>query len=284
MTGWIIYSEEDLNKNRQFVEMFRSALGQYGVELKLVVLEHMPDKLETIPDFAINRSRNAEISYMLEKEEVRVFNSAKVTEIANDKAKTYDYVKDIVPCMPLIDRRDITYQQKKEVENSEGSFLPDQSTKYPYVLKSCSGHGGNQVFMINNCRDEAEAVERLGGKPFIRQECCSDLGKDVRVYIVGNRIVASVIRISKTDFRSNFSLGGEVRPYELSENERQMVNCILKKLPLDYGGIDFIFHHNKAVFNEIEDAVGARMLYATTDIDIVSLVAKYIVKCITHGQ
>ena len=75
-----------------------------------------------------------------------------------------------------------------------------------------------------------------------------------------------------------------MRPYELSENERQMVNCILKKLPLDYGGIDFIFHHNKAVFNEIEDAVGARMLYATTDIDIVSLVAKYIVKCITHGQ
>ena len=57
-----------------------------------------------------------------------------------------------------------------------------------------------------------------------------------------------------------------------------MVYAVLEKISLDYAGIDFIFHEGKAVFNEIEDAVGARMVYESSALDIVALFAQYIAK------
>ena len=45
-------------------------------------------------------------------------------------------------------------------------------------------------------------------------------------------------------------------------------------------GIDFVFHRGKMVFNEIEDVVGARMLYSKTDINIVSLYLDFILSLI----
>ena len=46
----------------------------------------------------------------------------------------------------------------------------------------------------------------------------------------------------------------------------------------DYIGIDFVFNNGKIVFNEIEDTVGARMVYAKTYIDILRLYCEYIEK------
>ena len=40
--------------------------------------------------------------------------------------------------------------------------------------------------------------------------------------------------------------------------------------------MDFVFDNGRAVFNEIEDAVGARMVYEKTDIDILKLYCDYI--------
>ena len=39
-----------------------------------------------------------------------------------------------------------------------------------------------------------------------------------------------------------------------------------------------LVNNGKAVFNEIEDAVGARMIYEKTDIDIVGIFVDYIVE------
>ena len=49
-----------------------------------------------------------------------------------------------------------------------------------------------------------------------------------------------------------------------------------RKLYKDYYGIDFVFDNGKAVFNELEDAVGARMVYANTEIDIIGMYIDYI--------
>ena len=55
-----------------------------------------------------------------------------------------------------------------------------------------------------------------------------------------------------------------------------MTKRLMQALPMDYAGIDFMFSGGKPVFNEIEDVVGARMLYSLTDIDIADRHAAYI--------
>ena len=271
MTGWIIYSKEDVEKNKRYIQMYVEKFAKFHVKIKTVIIQEIID-IENLleidnPKFAINRSRENDIAKELEKRGVRVFNSSKVTEIANNKAATYELLKNVVPFMP------VRYGRKKIISGIWGSHF-----SYPYIIKSCSGHGGSQVFMVSDEKTEREALSFLQGEDYLIQKSCSDLGKDVRVYVVGNKIVASMLRTSTESFKSNYSLGGKAEVYELNEEEKRMVKAITEKLPMDYAGIDFIFHNGRAVFNEIEDAVGARMLYAVAGPDIVSLFVDYIVQ------
>lgn len=263
MLCWIIYNREDVEKNRRFIDFVSSGLAKYNVNTKLIILQEDGDIdnliQEESPFFVINRSRNDDVAANLESKGIRVFNSAKVTKIVNNKKETYEELKGIVPFMPIV----------SEVEEMDS---------FPYVVKSVDGHGGNEVFMVENEEDKNNATQALKNKEYIAQACASDLGKDVRVYVIGNKIVAAMLRTSAEGFKSNYSLGGSVQRYKLNDNEKEMVRRIMKKLPMDYGAIDFIFHNNAAVFNEIEDAAGARMLYENTDIDIVQLFVNYIAK------
>ena len=260
MKGYIIYNTEDLAKNQRFIKFITETLNEYNIDVELVITERMKLAETENPDFVINRSRNADISKYFEGKNIRVFNSGKVTEIANDKRKSYEYLEGIVPFMPLM---------SEEEAESSGK---------PYIIKSCNGHGGTQVFMVENFQQKNEAINEMKGNDFIFQKCCSDLGRDVRVYVIGNEIVQAMERTSAESFKSNYSLGGKAEPYTLKDYEISMVKKILNVLPMDYAGIDFIFHKGKAVFNEIEDAVGARMIYENTDIHIVKLFAEYIAR------
>ena len=97
--------------------------------------------------------------------------------------------------------------------------------------------------------------------------------------MIGGEIVCAFLRVSDNDFRSNYCLGGRAETYNLNEEEKNKVNRIIElvtPLGADYYGIDFVFNNGKAVFNELEDAVGARMIYANTDIDIIEMYVDYI--------
>ena len=256
MTGYMIYEKNDAQKNKMYVEMHKEAFADFGVELGK-------------PDFVINRSRDYIISKEYEKIGIRVFNSSEVTRIANNKGLTYKFLKGKVPFMPT---------EYEKLMLISGVNVNNNLISYPYVLKSCSGHGGSQVFMINSNDDEEIAIKKIENDKFVKQQCCTDLGKDVRVYIIGNKVVAAVLRTSEKSFKSNYSLGGNVSLYDLNETERKYVDTITQMLPMDFAAIDFIFNNGQAAFNEIEDAAGARMLYSISDIDIVKMQVEYMMK------
>ena len=81
---------------------------------------------------------------------------------------------------------------------------------------------------------------------------------------------------NNSDFRSNFSLGGEVKAYEPSQEMVDIAIKISKLLGATYIGVDFLIDGNQIYLNEIEDPVGARMLYKTSNIDIINLFIKEI--------
>ena len=267
MFGYIIYTQKDFQKNRSFYEMLRKEFLRYGIRLNLMLYEQFqkePQITEPLPRFVINRSRFHSVARLFESLGVRVFYTALVTAVTNDKLATYRHLQGVVPLMECIDGRDYV----------TGSF------PYPIILKSRHGHGGTEVFMADSAEEEKAAVTALHGKKYLVQKCCSDLGRDVRVYILGNQIISAVLRTSETHFQSNYSLGGTVCLYPLNHYEKNLVSSVLNQFPLDYAGIDFTFHEGKAVFNEIEDVVGARMLYEVSDINISKLFAAYIVSAL----
>lgn len=238
MSGILVYSEYEAKRNAFAVEKFRQNL-----DIKLVFESDVD--FSSNPDFVVNRTNHYEIAEGFEQKGIRVFNPSSITRLANDKQKCYEFM----------------------AENGI-EIMPINYTGVPVVKKARGGKGGTEVFMLH----KAEPFEN----GFVYQKPASDLGRDLRVWLIGGEIIATVLRQSETDFRSNFCLGGSASVYSLSDEERELVKKISSLVSYDYIGIDFVFNRGKIVFNEIEDTVGARMVYDKTDLDIISKYCKYI--------
>ena len=184
--------------------------------------------------------------------------------ICNDKAKTYQYVAQLK--IPMVETRFCKKNQLK---------LELQQMKNEVVVKSVSGHGGTEVFLVQN--QEYDPRMLTIESDFVIQPLVGNKHQDLRVYVLGKEILACVLRIAKEGFKSNFSLGGNVELYQLSEEQEENVNRITALFDFGLVGIDFIIADDGTLlFNEIEDVVGARMLYQCTDINLVKKYLSYI--------
>ena len=143
-------------------------------------------------------------------------------------------------------------------------------------MKSCLGHGGSEVFKADTEDGVASVRDSLRDRKPIVQEMAGTPGRDMRVYILGGRILATVMRSCDTDFRANHSLGGHAELCEPPEEAIDIVRRILPELLPDFVGVDFVFGREGVYLNEIEDAVGTRMLYELTDLDPARLYMEYI--------
>ena len=109
------------------------------------------------------------------------------------------------------------------------------------------------------------------------QPLCDTPGRDVRVYMLGKKILQGMLRYSDTeDFRANFGLHHCAKPIDIPDDIRRMALMAAERFDFGLVGVDFIFDHGRALFNEAEDVVGTRMLYQYTDIDIVPVYMDYI--------
>lgn len=289
MVGWLIYSEQDVEKNERYIEFYMGEGKLQDIIINLILVEKLEfgirndhcfltynQKEIKYPDFAICRTIYPLLSKQLEYMGILVFNNSQVAEICNDKAKTYQYVAQLG--IQIVDS--IFYQNSmvKQAINSR---------KEPSVIKAVAGHGGNQVFLVNPFHStgvemEKEAdfntvYEKLDKSDVVLQPLVGTRHQDLRVYIIGHEIIAAVLRTAKEGFKSNYSLGGEVREYKLSLEEIKIVGKIVNHFEFGLVGIDFIIgDKGELIFNEIEDVVGARMLYQCTDINLVRLYLNYI--------
>ena len=256
ISGLIIYSKADQEKNTWFIEKCIQSFKEKGVSLmytdEMEISKYLKD---THISFAIYRGRDYEIVKRIERKGIRCFNNALTNKIANDKWLSYKFLKDKeIPVLP-------TFSSLEEV----GVFSS--------IMKSVDGHGGQEVYLINSLEEEKQFKKQ--NKRYVYQKYYQNDG-DLRLYVLNKQVIGAVYRHSKNDFKSNYSLGGEVSIYQ---PEPEIVGIAIKVATLlnaDYIGVDFIKVNNKWCVNEIEDPVGARMLYKTTNIDVVKLFVDYV--------
>ena len=64
---------------------------------------------------------------------------------------------------------------------------------------------------------------------------------DLRIIVIGGKVVGAMKRTAKgNEFRSNFSLGGEVEKWNLSKNDKVIAKRVAKSCGLDYCGVDIM--------------------------------------------
>ena len=143
--------------------------------------------------YVINRTNDYKIAEYYEQRGVRVFNPSVLSKIANDKQLCYDFM------------------EKNGIE-----IMPTHYKNPPFVKKPRDGHGGAGVVWCDSAEDYDENA--------VCQMPASDTGKDLRVWIINNKIITAILRESKTDFRSNYCLGGRATPYNLSNEEIEKIS------------------------------------------------------------
>ena len=260
ISGLIIYSGVDKDKNTWFINECIQRFADKGISLIYKDEKDIDKCLESQSfSFALYRGRNYKTVEFLENKGIRCFNNSLTNKTANDKYLTYLFLLDkglkVIP----------TFSSLEELNY------------YPAIMKSVDGHGGREVYLINS-KEEAETFKKKN-KQYVYQKYYPNDG-DLRLYVLNKKVIGAVYRHNKTDFRSNFSLGGEVVNYKPDQEVVDAAIKVASLLNADYIGVDFINIEGKWLINEIEDPVGARMLYKTSDIDVISLLVDHILRSI----
>ncbi len=281
MNIWLIYNKKDAERNRGYIQEYMNYSKKININLELVYVEDLQfgihhnklqistkikNKNNILPDAVINRTIYPLLTKQIEEMNIPVYNNAHIAEICNDKAKTYQYVS----------KAGVKILNTFFIKNN--GHLPQQ-VKFPFVMKSSNGRGGLDVYFINSEGELQEKLQQFQYTEYVIQEPAGTLGKDLRVYVIGKKIVTAMLRSSARDFRANYCLGGEASVYTLSEAEKETVQKIINLFDIGLVGIDFLFDEDgNLVFNEIEDVVGARMVYEKTDINIAAVYLDFIVE------
>ena len=185
ISGLIIYNKIDRDKNQWFIDRCLSLLNNSEFSLSFLDEDLLEDYLKNHhADFAIYRSRNHELVSKMEKLGIKVFNNSLTNKTANDKYETYQCLTKLgIPCL-------------------ESSLDIIDISSFPIVMKSVSGHGGQEVYLINSIDEQKEMLKKSQTK-FIYQKYIKNSG-DLRVYLLGEKLVSAVLRQNDNDFRSNY--------------------------------------------------------------------------------
>ena len=105
-------------------------------------------------------------------------------------------------------------------------------------------------------------------------------GRDIRLQVVGDRVIAAMLRFSETgDFRAGITSGGSMKPYEPTEEQKKLAVLVCKTLGLDFAGVDFLFGKNgEPILCEVNSNAHFKNLYDCTGVDAATEIMAYISK------
>ena len=185
------------------------------------------------PDFVLFWDKDVCLAKSLENKGVPVFNSARSIALCDDKAKTYlaleNKIKQPKTVIAPLSFFDVDYS---DFVKKAGEFLG-----FPLVFKERCGSFGEQVHL---CKNEKEVMSHISSKPFLLQEYIECDGEDVRLEVVGGKVVAAMKRRNPDDFRSNITNGGVAEKYTPTDTECEIALKACGELGLSFGGVDIM--------------------------------------------
>ena len=194
-------------------------------------------------DFCIQLVKDKYISEQLSKEGIRSFNSYQAIENCDDKMMTYVILSNKNINLPHTILGSINFgveNIKEDSKSEEFKKYVEMTLKYPFITKKCNSKGGRDIYKINNRKEFDEICNKLSGSQYLFQQFIPEnVGKDIRVVVVGREVVGSFMRINENDYRSNISLGGKAVPYVISGKYKEIAQKIANALELDYCSVDF---------------------------------------------
>ncbi|MBN2156005.1 MAG: RimK family alpha-L-glutamate ligase [Candidatus Lokiarchaeota archaeon] len=259
MTGWILFkrkSETTPGWGSYAVNRLMDVAPSRNISLKVISPDNFDliitrekkttwinQQVEKIPDFVITRVGSG-ASYFslaiirhLERLGVHTFNCSKGIDIVRDKL----YAQQVLVQSNLPVPKTILVKFPVNID------LVERYLGFPVIVKTVFGSKGAGVFLSEDRRSFVDLMQLLEAtKPnvniILQETITTSLGKDLRVFVVGGKIIGCMQRTSKTDsFKANFSAGADVEAYPINSEIEWLARQSARTLSLDIAGIDLLF-------------------------------------------
>jgi len=150
------------------------------------------------------------------------------------------------------------------------------------IIKFLEGTHGLGVMLAESKKSAISIIETMHSlnKPILIQEFVKESnGEDIRAYVVGGEVVASMKRSSNgKDFRSNVHRGGSTSVIEMTSEEKEIAVRTAQCLGLDVAGIDLIRSKNGPLVIEANSTAGLEGIEKATRVNVAGKIIKLIEK------
>ncbi len=282
MNGWLVVNGfVNSEKFNQLYSYLSRAAKKHDITLDVRTSDSfaMPvgEKIcvDARPDFVLFWDKDIHLAHRLENEGLRLFNSASSIEICDNKILTAKHLVGKVPTPKTIISpktfEGVGYSDLKFVENAT------RVLGLPLVIKEAYGSFGAQVYLAKTIVEAKNIVISLGHKDFVMQEFISEsCGRDVRVNVVGGRVVSAMERFNESDFRSNISNGGRMKKIEISAEMEKSAIDAAEAIGLDFAGVDVLFGKDSPIVCEVNSNPHFKSSLECTGIDMSEKIMDYI--------
>lgn len=146
----------------------------------------------------------------------------------------------------------------------------------PVILKLLEGTQGVGVILADTEKIAQAIVETLQSAKqnvLIQKFVKESKGRDIRAFVVGDKVVAAMRRTAKGDeFRSNVHLGGSTEPVELSEEYARTAIRAAQIMGLRMAGVDMLEGQEGPQVMEVNSSPGLEGIEKTTGVDVADAV------------
>jgi ribosomal protein S6--L-glutamate ligase len=152
----------------------------------------------------------------------------------------------------------------------------------PVVVKLTEGTQGMGIVLAET-RKAAESVisafRQLDANILVQEFIREARGADIRAFVVGNRVVASMRRQSAPgEFRSNLHRGGTADKIRLTPEERAVAVRAARTMGLDVCGVDLVRSKHGPLVLEVNSSPGLEGIEGTSGVDVARRIVEWIEK------
>lgn len=281
MKGWLVVNEFLQNqKFSELTKLFLSAAQKANLSLTVYtnaeLLADTKEILKQRPDFVLFWDKDIVLGNYLESQGIPLYNSVDAIRLCDDKRLTHiALMREGIPSPHTI-MAPMTYPNIG-FTNHDFFEQVERELTYPFVVKEAFGSFGEQVYLVRDRKELQQRIQGTSTTELLFQEYIPESrGRDVRLQVVGDRVVASMYRYSDTDFRANVTAGGKMKNYTPSKEESSLALRAARAVGADFAGVDLLFGAEGPLVCEVNSNAHFKNIQTCTGVPVAEEIIQYL--------
>ena len=208
---------------------------------------------------------------------VRLFNSAAAIAACDDKGETARRLAKVGLPMPKTILAPKVFEGNA-VKNNTFIEMLVETLGFPLVAKERFGSQGAQITKIDNWKQLTAYYAAMCTRPILfQQHIPQQEMQDVRVNVVGGKVIASIARTADAGvFAANVAAGGKAVLFEPNEQQKQLAVKCADCLGLDFAGVDLLLSPQEALVLEVNSNPQTMATEEATGISVADAIIEHI--------